>query len=166
MRFTFCPDCGQKLSARDLGDEHDVPWCDGCGRPWFEMFPCCVIVLVRRAGKFALIKQNSCEQSERDKYVCVSGYIKTGESAEQAALREVKEELGLDPLYCTLVSSYVYKKKQMLMLGFCVDADEGEFSLSDELCEAKWFNKEQAVELLGKTTVGDRLISDILSKGI
>ncbi len=114
MRFDYCPKCGARLSCRDLGDERGVPWCDRCGRPWFEMFPCCVIVLARRGGKYALIKQNSCEQSERDKFVCVSGYIKTGESAEDAACREVTEELGLVPLSCKLISSYVYEKKQML----------------------------------------------------
>ncbi len=166
MRFSFCPDCGKRLSARDLGDELNVPWCDGCGKPWFEMFPCCVIVLARRQGKYALIKQNSCEKSERDKFVCVSGYIKTGESGKQAAIREVKEELGLDVLSCSLVSTYVYNKKQMLMLGYAADVSEGEFQLSDELCGAQWFDVEQTVELLGKTTVGDELIKGILSKGL
>ena len=39
MKFSYCPDCGSKLSSRQLGDEVDVPWCDACGRPWFDMFP-------------------------------------------------------------------------------------------------------------------------------
>ncbi len=165
MRFCHCPSCGERLSSRDLGDEHNVPWCDKCGGPWFEMFYCCVIVLARRGEKFALIKQKSPEQSERDKYVCVSGYIKTSESAEDAARREVYEELGLAAKSVRFISSYVYEKKQMLMLGYCVDVDEGEFKLSDELYAAQWFDKERAASLLKDTSVGNRLIADILKEG-
>ena len=48
MRHTFCPDCGQRLTARALGDEGLVPWCDGCQRPWFDSFSTCIIAAVRK----------------------------------------------------------------------------------------------------------------------
>ena len=55
---------------------------------------------------------------------------------------------------------------RMPVLGFAVDVAQGEFTLSDELCAAEWFDKDKAVELLGRTSVGDKLIKDILTKGI
>ena len=46
MHHTFCPDCGQRLTARPLGDEGLVPWCENCDRPWFDTFSTCIIVAV------------------------------------------------------------------------------------------------------------------------
>ena len=46
MKFRYCPDCGALLSGRVLGDEGLVPWCERCGKPWFDMFPSAVIGLV------------------------------------------------------------------------------------------------------------------------
>ena len=32
MKFTYCPDCGDKLVPKTLGDEGDVPFCESCNR--------------------------------------------------------------------------------------------------------------------------------------
>lgn len=96
MRFTFCPDCASRLVSHKTGDDGLVPYCEQCKRLWFDMFYNCVIVLVRRGNKYALIRQHSGDGSiSEDRFVCVSGYIMTNETAEQAAVREVTEELGL-----------------------------------------------------------------------
>lgn len=98
MRFTFCPDCASRLVSRKTGDDGLVPYCEQCKRLWFDMFYNCVIVLARRGNKYALIRQHSGDGSiSEDRFVCVSGYIMTNETAEQAAVREVTEELGLKP---------------------------------------------------------------------
>ncbi len=164
MRFKYCPDCGSRLSSKDLGDEKDVPWCEACSKPWFEMFPCCIIAIAHRDGSYALIRQQSCDEIKDDKFICVSGYIKTNETAQQAAVREVKEELGLDALSCQLISTYPYEKKQMLMIGFSVEVGEGGFTLSDELVEARWFDENEAREKLKNTSVGNLLFDDIIRR--
>lgn len=164
MRFKYCPDCAAKLSTKNLGDEKNVPWCDTCGKPWFEMFPCCIIAIAHRDGKYALIRQHSCDDIKDDRFICVSGYIKPDETAQQAAKREIEEELGLDVLSLRLISTYAYNKKQMLMIGFLAEVSEGDFRLSDELVEARWFNADEAREKLRNTSVGNILFEEIIAQ--
>lgn len=163
MRFKYCPDCGGRLSAKNLGDEENVPWCEGCSKPWFEMFYNCIIAIAHRDGRYALIRQkNGDGTTDENKFICVSGYIRPGETAQQAAVREVKEELGLTALSCRVVSTYMYEKKQMLMTGLSVEVAQGDFKLSDELIEARWFDERQASERLAGTSVGKELFADMM----
>lgn len=162
MKFTFCPDCGAKLIGRAIGDDGDVPYCERCNRPWFDIFYNCVIVLVKRGDKYALIRQHSGDGSiSEDRFVCVSGYIMTNETAEQAAVREVTEELGLKPVKVRLVATYTYQKKQMLMTGFLAELPEGDFSLSDELITAQWFDEAEVGVRLADSSVAKLLFNDI-----
>ena len=155
-------DCGAKLIGRKIGDDGDVPYCEHCNRPWFDIFYNCVIVLAKRGDKYALIRQHSGDGTmSEERYVCVSGYIKTGETAEQAAVREVTEELGLKPLSVHLVATYAYNKKPMLMTGFLAELPEGEFSLSDELITAQWFDENEVRTKFKGSSVCDRLFDDI-----
>ena len=93
MRFTYCPDCGSKLGERELGDEGMVPWCDKCGKPWFDMFSTCVIALVANERDEVLLQRQAYISTRYCNLV--SGYMAPGETAEEAARREIKEETGL-----------------------------------------------------------------------
>ena len=94
MRYRFCPQCGSQLSEIQAGDDGMVPYCVRCDKHWFDSFQSCVVVLTyNEFDEVALSKQWYLPE----KYSSVtSGYMKPGETAEEAALREVKEELGLD----------------------------------------------------------------------
>lgn len=147
MKFSYCPDCGSKLSCRQLGDEVGVPWCDACGRPWFDMFPCCVITLVTNgAGRVLLLHQNYIHPVYRN---LVSGYITPGENAEAAAVREIKEETGLDVSDVRIAGTWWFAKKQMLMVGFTAVADDSApLKLSSEVDSASWHPASEALLLV------------------
>lgn len=85
----------------------------------------------------------------------------TNETAEQAAVREVTEELGLKPVKVRLVATYAYQKKQMLMTGFLAELPEGDFSLSDELIAAQWFDESEVGVRLADSSVAKLLFNDI-----
>lgn len=92
MQFKFCPECGEKLITKTIGDEGEISFCENCGRPWFSFsYPCVICLLTDGAGKYALIRQTYATRN----YVCVAGFIKEHETAEQTALREIREETGL-----------------------------------------------------------------------
>ena len=93
MRYTHCPDCGQRLSARPIGDEGLVPWCESCRRPWFDTFSTCIITAVMNEKGEVLLQR---ETRRPDREVLVAGYIKPGESAEDAARREIREAIKED----------------------------------------------------------------------
>lgn len=153
MKFTYCPDCGEKLIPKTLGDEGDVPFCEKCGRPFFPMFSTCVICLcVNEQGEAALIKQS---YMKTEHYILVSGYIKPGETAECTALREIEEEIGIVPEGCHFAMSVFYDKRDQLMLGFICKVKKADFKLSCEVAEAKWCPENEVMNNLrgGSITV-------------
>lgn len=159
MQFRFCPQCGSKLTTKQVGDEGEIPFCESCGRPWFSFSYSCVICLLTDGeGRFALIKQTYATKN----YVCVAGFIKEQETAEQTAIREIREETGLEVLSLRYVNSYYYPKHDNLMLGYVCTVKPGEFKLSGEVERAGWFELEEARELLSHGTVGKDLLRDYL----
>ena len=150
MRFSFCPDCGEKLVLKPIGDEGDVPFCEKCSRPWFDMFSSAVIVLVvNEYGEVVLLKQNYMSS---EYMVLISGFIKPGESAEETVRREVYEEVGLELDEANIVATYWFGRgdnnKGMMMIASIARAKKAELTLSGEVDEARWVPAEEAVNLV------------------
>lgn len=166
MRFKHCPDCGAPLSSRDLGDDIGVPWCDQCGKPWFDMFPTCIIALVyNSAGKVLLLRQSYISEVYRN---LVSGYMQPGESAEQTAVREILEETGLEVEKLTPAGTYWFARKGMLMIGFlALVNDSCSLKTSSEVDAASWHDASEAVNLVHPTgSVSHTLCSLFLQSGL
>lgn len=146
MRFAYCPDCGTKLSRRDLGDDKGVPWCGKCGRPWFAMFPVAAIALVYNdKGEVLLLRQNYISSEFHN---LVSGYVVPGENAELCARREILEETGLETDSLELVLTSWFEKKEMLMVGFFAHVSGGELRLSQEVDAAGWYQADNILTML------------------
>ena len=108
MKFVCCPQCGAKLEKREIGDEGLVPYCSSCGRPWFDMpYACTITLVINEYDEVALIRQGYVSDQY---YVCVAGYVKCGETAEETAAREVEEELGLVPESLRYTRSYYFER--------------------------------------------------------
>ena len=160
MKYTFCPECGERLTARAIGDEGLVPWCEGCSRPWFDSFSTCIITAVMNE-KGEVLLQRETRRPERE--VLVAGYIKPGESAEDAARREIAEETGLTATALRYVASYPHMNGDMLMLGFCARA-EGDLQPSDsEILSARWCPPEEAVAALREGSIGQQVVQAVRS---
>ncbi|WP_290086517.1 NUDIX domain-containing protein, partial [Muribaculum intestinale] len=94
MHYKYCPECGKKLIDKQAGDDGTVPYCTDCQRYWFDSFASCVIVMVVNEFHEIAMLHQSYISDEHETFV--AGFMTPGETAEQAAVREVKEELGLD----------------------------------------------------------------------
>lgn len=161
MTFIFCPVCGNKLIMREIGDEGEIPYCDKCGQPYFNNPSVCVICLVvNEYNEVAMIRQGYVCRDDR--YICVAGYVTIGERAEEAAAREVAEELGVEVLSIRYLNSYPFDRKDMLMLGFAVNVRKSGFKLSGEVDEARWFPFEEALAELKKGALINMLADDYL----
>lgn len=83
---------------------------------------------------------------------CVGGSVLKGETSLQGALREVKEEVGID-LCCTgrLLFSQVRRQGFSNILDVWLFEYDGEVSLTkattDEVAQTKWLSREQIKEL-------------------
>jgi len=77
-----------------------------------------------------------------------SGFMAVGETAEEAAEREVKEELGLTVEELTYAGTYWFSPKGLLMHGFIAFAKKSDFKLSVEVDEARWVKAEDAPSIM------------------
>lgn len=136
MRFVYCPQCGLKLTEKPIGDDGLIPYCTRCDRAWFDMFSSCVLVLVaNEQDEVALTHQPHLSARYG---VFTSGYIKPGETAEQAAAREVREELGLTIDSLESVGSFWYPKRGQLMHRFIGRCHKQPITCSTEVVDARW----------------------------
>ena len=158
MTFTYCPDCGAPLVRRPIGDEGLVPYCLRCQRPHFDNpYTCTITLAVNEYREAALIRQSYVST---DSYVCIAGYLQSGETAEQAAAREVQEELGIRPQSVRYLRSYWFDRRDMLMLGFLARVVKQPFSLSAEVDSARWFPLDQAPVQVRPGSIAQQLILD------
>jgi len=160
MRFTYCPHCGTKLIKKEIGDEGMVPFCEPCNVPLFDMFSTCVICAVtNECGEVALLKQSYLSDT---RYVCVSGFMKIGESAEDSAMREIKEEIGQTVEELRFVRSYPYEKKEMLMLGFHAKVKKEDLVLSREVDDAEWVAFSDALGKIREGSIAWQLVKEVI----
>ncbi|MBQ8965610.1 NUDIX domain-containing protein [Ruminococcus sp.] len=156
MRFDYCPKCSGKLVLREIGDEGEIPYCGNCKRPWFDMFSTCVLnVVVNEDNEVLLIRQS---YGDTAKFVGVAGFMKVGETPEEAAAREVLEETGLTAKSITYIDSAFYEGRDQLMLGMLARVDKAETSISGELLEARWFSIDEAAETVREGSIIQRFI--------
>ena len=158
MRYTHCPDCGQRLSARPIGDEGLVPWCESCRRPWFDTFSTCIITAVMNEKGEVLLQR---ETRRPDREVLVAGYIKPGESAEDAARREIREETGLTATTLRYMGSWPHMEGNMLMLGFAATAEGDAHAASGEVVSSRWCAPEEAVASLREGSIAQQVVMSI-----
>ena len=136
MRYKYCPECGTKLTEIQAGDDGMVPYCVPCVKRWFDSFHSCVIVLVYNENdEIALSRQGYLS---RQYATLTSGFITPGETAEECALREVKEELGLELESLEYTGTYWFGMRDQLMHGFNGFAHKQELVLSEEIDSAEW----------------------------
>lgn len=160
MRFTYCPDCGEKLIEKEIGDEGFMPYCHKCEKPHFDTFPVAVIALVYDENNDVLLLRQSYISTQY--HNLVSGYMKVGESAEQTVVREIKEEVGLDVEELALEGTHWFGKKQMLMVGFFAKVKRATPILSQEVDEAKWVKAVDAPDFVHP--IGNGSVSAILTR--
>ncbi|GJJ75870.1 NAD+ diphosphatase [Entomortierella parvispora] len=101
-------------------------------------------------------------------YSCLAGFVEPGESLEEAARREVKEESGIRLGHVMYHSSQPWPFPNSLMIGCHAEAlnEDPNVTLEDkELEDARWFSRSQILEALkgsrgvnwGKPSEGNQL---------
>ena len=160
MHFSYCPYCGKKLTNKKIGDEGIIPYCNNCNIPLWDMFTTSIIsAVINENNEIALLKQNYVSKTN---YVLVAGIMKTNESAESTAIREIKEELGLDVTSLEFIKTYTYPKKEMLMIGFKANVKKSEFIISEEVNSAIWVKLDSSLNLLREGGIGWQIVKNII----
>ena len=154
----YCYECGGALQPAFLNErEGMVPRCSQCGRWQFEVFSVAVsmIVLSPDAENILLIQQYGTKNN-----VLVAGYINKGENAENAVIREVKEETGLTVVYHNFNKSEYFPRTNTLMFNFVCVADSEDLSglNTKEVDKAQWFTIEEAIENIMPNSLAQKFL--------
>ncbi len=157
----FCGTCGAETESDWAGHRRR---CDGCGREHFPRTDPAIIVLVT-SGDRALLGRNPAWPAGFASVL--AGFVEPGESLEDAVVREVKEEAGID----VEVGGVAYHSSQpwpfpaSVMLGFTAEATTDTLDPDpEELVDACWYTRDElahgAVGLPPALSISRRLIDD------
>jgi NAD+ diphosphatase len=133
--------CGGRLEIRQHRTEGPIPYCGRCGAWRYPVFNTAVsmIVMDESRSRVILIRQYG-----KPHYVLVAGYVNKGEDAEDAAVREVREELGLTVRSVSFNHSRYFPPSNTLMLNFTVTVAEDAPHPNWEVDSWRWFDLEEA----------------------
>jgi len=149
----FCPLCGGSTQpfSREWGRH-----CSVCNARQFPKISPCAIVLVRRDDQLLLVR-NAAWPSGR--YSLAAGFLNLGESLEECAAREVKEETGIDICDITYVGSQSWPFPSQVMVGFVARYAGGELVVDHtELEDARWFPVSNLPTLPPTRSIARRII--------
>jgi len=147
--WKHCPICATGLELRS--DPSQRVSCPNCGFKEYDHPRPTTIVLIRRDdGKVLLLKRANDPRGGH--WDTVGGFVDGGESAEDGARREAREEIGCELASLTAVGTYtsVYGDGGPRTLGvtFTATLAEGsEIRLSDENSECGWFGADELPEM-------------------
>jgi 8-oxo-dGTP diphosphatase len=137
--FRFCPRCGQSLDRRRLKlSEPERLVCTGCGFVFYLDPKIAVGTIIKMAsGKIVLVKR--AIEPGYGKWVFPGGYVDRGEEVMMAAIREAKEEAGLDVHIERLIGIYSYAGRTPIIIVYAATVIAGELAVDEEGLEAQWF---------------------------
>jgi NAD+ diphosphatase len=130
--FHFCPRCAAPLAERGVQGEVRNACSANCGFVHYDNPTPVVAAVVEHNGMVVLAHNRAWPQTFRSFYGLITGFLERGESPEQCALREVKEELDLDGTAPTLIGVYPFEQMNQVIIAYHVPAD-GVVTLNHEL---------------------------------
>ena len=136
--YSFCPKCGGTLGRRSIKvSEPDRLVCHACGFIFFLDPKVAVGTIVSLEGGILLIKR--AIEPAYGKWVFPGGFVDRGESVEEAAVRETREESHVDVRISRLLNIYSYPDHPVIIIVYVAEAVGGEPSAGDETLEAGTF---------------------------
>ena len=152
--YNYCPKCGKPIAK---GSE--PPECKRCDITYYTNAKPTASVLPVRGGKVLLAVRG--REPHKGYYGGIGGFMEAHELPEEAALREAKEETGLDMKIVELLGIYndVYGSDGDRTLNFHYIAEivGGEMRPMDDVAGLEWFDINNTPPNLGFQNTKDAL---------
>ena len=141
--YRFCPACGGRLQARTLkpGDPERLV-CASCGFVFYMDPKVAVGTIIRTADERLVLVRRAIEPGY-GLWVFPGGYVDRGEQVMEAAVREAREESGLDVRIERLVNIYSYGGTSPIIIVYTATITGGELCPDEECLEAELFRPHE-----------------------
>jgi ADP-ribose pyrophosphatase YjhB (NUDIX family) len=140
--YRFCPVCSGTLERRLIkAGEPERLVCTDCEFV-FYMDPKVAVGTIIRHGASGIVLIRRSIEPGYGKWVFPGGYVDRGEEAEAAAIREAREECGLDVRIDGLVSVYSYAGRTPMVIVYTATSVGGALVAADECLDARVFGRD------------------------
>lgn len=154
----FCGRCGSETTA--LPAERAMR-CPACGLLAFPRLAPAMITLVTRgeAGPEQEVLLARGVAFRAPVYSCLAGFVEPGESLEQAVVREVREEVGVEVDDVRYWGSQPWPFPHSLMIGFTARWTGGDIECDpSEIVDAQWFRRDAMPPLPPHISIARKII--------
>jgi ADP-ribose pyrophosphatase YjhB (NUDIX family) len=142
LTYRFCPRCGGTLESKLLKPtEPKRLVCTRCGFVFYIDPKIAVGTIVRSEARRIVLVRRAIDPGF-GKWVFPGGYVDRGEPLPTAAIREAREECGLDVRLDGLVNIYSYAGRAPVIVVYAATAIGGTLSGDDECLETCEFTPE------------------------
>lgn len=152
----YCGVCGAPMKMHtDISKR-----CQSCGNESWPLLATAVITLIHRGDELLMVKSRNFRGNY---YGLVAGFVETGESLEEAALREIREEVGIEVKNLKYAVSQTWPYPAGLMIGFTAEYESGDIKLQySELADGGWYHRDSLPPLPGEMGIARAMIENWL----
>jgi ADP-ribose pyrophosphatase YjhB (NUDIX family) len=138
--YRFCPACGHRLERRRVKPaDPERPVCDACGHIVY-LDPKVAVGTIIRAGDDRLVLVRRAIEPGYGLWVFPGGYVDQGEEITAAAIREAREESGLEVRIDRLLNVYSYGGRSPIVVVYAATALGGDLCGDEECLETRLFD--------------------------
>lgn len=101
--YRYCPQCANSLALKSV-DQEDIKECEKCGFIFWNKSKPVVCMLIVKDGKVLMLQR--AQDPLKDYWCFPGGFISYYETPEHGILREVKEEIGVEPVIKKILGVY------------------------------------------------------------
>jgi len=141
--YSFCPLCGGDLDLRSVkASEPDRLVCRRCGFIFYQDPKVAVgTIILDERGHIVLVRR--AIEPGYGRWVFPGGFVDRGEAVMAAAIREAREESGLDIRLDRLINVYSYPGRAPVIIVYAATVVGGCLACDDESLEGKFFAPEE-----------------------
>jgi ADP-ribose pyrophosphatase YjhB (NUDIX family) len=140
--YKFCPKCAAPLGRRKLKDfEPERLVCTRCLYVMYLNPKVAAGTVVEHNGGIVLLRREI--DPRKGFWVHPGGFVDRGETLEEAAKRETREEVGLEVELLGLLGAYSFSDSEVVVVTYAARAISGEPKVGDESLEVKTFDHRE-----------------------